>query len=77
MNAAEKSEIIAMAWADEVPFSAIMDQYGLDEAAVIALMRQELKTSSFKLWRQRVTGRTTKHFGRKGDHTHSQEDEAE
>lgn len=77
MNASEKSDIIAMAWADEVPFSAIMDQYGLDEAAVIALMRQELKTSSFKLWRQRVTGRKTKHFGIKDDHAHSQEDEAE
>ena len=47
MNASEKSDIIAMAWADAVPFSAIMDQYGLDEAAVIALMRQELKDKQF------------------------------
>lgn len=77
MNASEKSDIIAMAWADEVPFSAIMDQYGLDEAAVIALMRQELKTSSFKLWRKRVTGRKTKHFGIKDDLAHSQGDESE
>jgi uncharacterized protein (TIGR03643 family) len=28
---------------------------------VIALMRQELKRSSFELWRKRVTGRATKH----------------
>ncbi len=77
MNASEKSDIIAMAWADEVPFSAIMNQYGLDEAAVIALMRQELKTSSFKLWRQRVTGRKTKHFSIKDDNVHGLGDETE
>jgi uncharacterized protein (TIGR03643 family) len=28
---------------------------------VIALMRRELKLSSFKMWRERVTGRATKH----------------
>lgn len=63
MKSSEKSEVVAMAWADEVPFSAIFDQFGLDEAAVIKLMRHELKPSSFQLWRKRVTGRKAKHFG--------------
>jgi len=33
----------------------------VSEAQVIALMRKELKRSSFNLWRRRVTGRATKH----------------
>ena len=55
------SRIIEMAWEDRTPFSAIEHSYGLNEAAVIKLMRQELKPSSFRLWRKRVTGRNTKH----------------
>lgn len=54
-------EIIAMAWADEISFDAIARTYYLTEKQVIALMRTHLKPSSFKLWRTRVTGRTTKH----------------
>ena len=61
MEINERSEVIALAWADEVPFAAIKAQYGLSESEVIALMRAELKPSSFRLWRERVTGRKTKH----------------
>lgn len=50
-----------MAWEDGTPFEAIQAQFALDEAAVIALMRQHLKPGSFRLWRQRVQGRKTKH----------------
>lgn len=50
-----------MAWADEVSFAAIKLQYGLTEAQIITLMRRELKRSSFRLWRARVTGRHAKH----------------
>jgi len=56
------SRIIEMAWEDEVPFEAIRTQYGLKEEQVIALMRNQLKYSSFKMWRRRVTGRKTKHW---------------
>jgi uncharacterized protein (TIGR03643 family) len=52
-----------MAWEDRTPFEAITQQFGLNEAEVIKLMRRELKRASFKLWRKRVTGRQTKHFG--------------
>src|SRR5574344_443337 len=56
------SRIIEMAWEDRTPFEAILCEYGLNEAAVISLMRQNMKASSFKMWRERVTGRKTKHL---------------
>lgn len=60
-GAADISRIIEMAWEDRTPFESIEVQFGLNESAVIALMRRQLKRSSFKMWRERVTGRTTKH----------------
>jgi len=61
LDAADISRVIEMAWEDRTSFEAIEQQFGLNEAAVIALMRRELKLSSFKMWRERVTGRATKH----------------
>lgn len=55
------SYIIEMAWDDDTPFDAIKLQTGLLEKDVIALMRRELKPSSYRLWRKRVTGRKSKH----------------
>jgi uncharacterized protein (TIGR03643 family) len=57
----ETDRIIAMAWEDRTPFSAIEYQFGLTEADVIKLMKRELKLNSLKLWRARVQGRKTKH----------------
>lgn len=57
-----ESRIIEMAWEDRTPFEAIASQYGLKEADVISFMRNKLKKNSFKLWRARVSGRTTKHL---------------
>lgn len=56
-----ESEIIALAWADDVSFDEIKQKHGLTEKDVIRLMRSHLKPSSFKLWRERVSGRKTKH----------------
>jgi len=53
--------IIEMAWEDRTPFDAIKVQFGISESEVIKLMRRELKPKSFRLWRQRVSGRATKH----------------
>lgn len=51
-----------MAWEDRTPFEAIEVQFGLSESQVIALMRKELKRSSFNLWRKRVnSGVSQKH----------------
>lgn len=54
--------VIEMAWEDRTPFEAIEFQFGLNEKDVISLMRKEMKTSSFKMWRERVQGRSTKHL---------------
>lgn len=55
--------IIEMAWEDRTPFEAIAFQFGISEAEIIALMRTELKRSSFNLWRKRVnSGISQKHL---------------
>ena len=53
--------IIEMAWEDRTSFEAIHYQFGLSEKEVIDLMRKEMKSSSFRMWRKRVSGRKTKH----------------
>ena len=57
----DKDRIIEMAWEDRTTFDAILLQFALKEREVIDLMRIEMKASSFKMWRQRVQGRKTKH----------------
>jgi len=57
--------IIEMAWEDRTPFDAITAQFGLSEAEVIALMRREMKPSSWRMWRERVQGRSTKHAAKR------------
>jgi uncharacterized protein (TIGR03643 family) len=57
----DKNRVIEMAWEDRTTFDAIKDQYGISEPDVITLMRKNLKRNSFKLWRERVSGRKTKH----------------
>ncbi len=61
MTPQEIDRIIEMAWEDRTPFEAIQQQFGLSESEVIRLMRREMKASSFRMWRERVTGRSTKH----------------
>ncbi len=53
-NELDKHRIIEMAWEDRTPFEAIKHQFNFSEADVIALMRKELKKSSFTMWRKRV-----------------------
>jgi len=61
MTAIEIDRIIEMAWEDRTTFDAIKHQFGISEDKVIILMRNRLKGSSFRLWRKRVQGRSTKH----------------
>jgi len=61
LNNEDIDRIIEMAWEDRTPFEAIKIQYNLSEKNVIQLMRSEMKESSFKMWRKRVSGRKTKH----------------
>ena len=61
LTAVDISRIIEMAWEDRTPFEAIASLFGLSEKEVIRLMRREMKASSFRMWRARVSGRSTKH----------------
>jgi uncharacterized protein (TIGR03643 family) len=58
---ASLSRIVEMAWEDRTAFEAIEVQFGLNESAVVALMRRHMKPSSFRMWRKRMAGRQTKH----------------
>ena len=55
------NDIIRMAWADDVSFDKIKKERSVSEAEVIKIMRGNLKAGSFKLWRKRVSGRSSKH----------------
>ena len=57
----ELDRIIEMAWEDRTTFEAIEFQFGLKEEEVINIMRRQMKPSSFRMWRKRVQGRSTKH----------------
>ncbi len=61
LSEASISRIVEMAWEDRTAFEAIEAQFGLNESAVIALMRRHMKPSSFRMWRKRMAGRRTKH----------------
>ncbi|MBN44305.1 MAG: TIGR03643 family protein [Rhodobiaceae bacterium] len=50
----EKSEIIELALSDHVSFENIKTMYGIGEKDVKKLMRENLKTRSYKAWRKRV-----------------------
>jgi uncharacterized protein (TIGR03643 family) len=58
--------IVGMAWEDRTPWEAIESQFGVSESTVIEIMRYELKPSSWRMWRERVQGRKTKHQKRRG-----------
>lgn len=57
----EIDRVMEMAWEDRTPFEAIQIQFDLAEKDVIQLMKREMKLSSWKMWRKRVSGRKTKH----------------
>ena len=61
LSAVEIDRIIEMAWEDRTTFEAINYQFGLSERQVISLMRNHMAPNSFRLWRERVKGRKTKH----------------
>jgi uncharacterized protein (TIGR03643 family) len=56
----EIDRIIEMGWEDRTTFEDIRVQFDLLEKEVIALMKANLKRTSFLNWRKRVRGRKTK-----------------
>ena len=61
LSEASLSRVVEMAWEDRTAFEATEAQFGLNESAVIAVMRRHMKPSSFRMWRKRMAGRVTKH----------------
>ena len=61
LSPGDVSAVIQMAWEDRTTFETIHERVDLTEPEVIRLMRAELNPSSFRLWRMRMNGRTTKH----------------
>ena len=60
LQVSDIDRIIEMAWEERTTFTDIKNQYGIYEKDVIAIMKKNLKRSSFLMWRQRVRGRKTK-----------------
>ncbi len=67
LNTLEIDRVVEMGWEDRTPFDAIEAQFGVPEKEVIKIMRSEMKSSSFKMWRKRVQGRKTKHTSLRDD----------
>lgn len=55
LSSEEIDRIVEMAWEDRTTFDVIKNQFGLTQGEVEKLMRKELKLSSFKRWRRRVS----------------------
>tara|TARA_B110000908_G_scaffold98495_1_gene116275 strand:- start:3087 stop:3362 length:276 start_codon:yes stop_codon:yes gene_type:complete len=66
IDARDLDRLIEMAWEDRTPFEAIEMQFGLKENKVREVMRRSLKSSSFKMWRKRVSRRKTRHIAKRG-----------
>ncbi|MGO2012537.1 MAG: TIGR03643 family protein [Pseudoalteromonas sp.] len=61
-NSSDTSRIIEMAWEDRTPFEAIEYLYGLNHTELVNFMRNNVSPGSFKVWRKRHNGRSTKHL---------------
>ena len=60
MDQKDTGRIIEMAWEDRTPFETIRIKFDFSENDVVALMRKELKRSSFNLLQKRVHSRIRK-----------------
>ena len=61
------NRIIEMAWEDRTPFDIIYKEFNITQNDLERLMRNNLKPSSFKLWRKRVSGKKTKHIAKRSN----------
>ena len=61
------NRIIEMAWEDRTPFDVIYKEFDITQNDLERLMSNNLKPSSFKLWRKRVSGRKTKHVAKRSN----------
>ena len=62
MDQKDTGRIIEIAWEDRTPFEALRIKFNFSENDAVALMRKELKRSSFNLLQKRVhSGISKKH----------------
>ena len=54
--------IVEMAWEDRTPFEAILKNFHVDESSLMRIMQENLKPSSYRLWRKRVKEKSIKHL---------------
>ena len=60
LSQSEIDRVIEMSWVDSTTLADIKIQFGIQEKEVIKLMKENMKRSSFLMWRKRVRGRKTK-----------------
>ncbi len=53
--------IIEIAWEDRTPFEAIIFPFSISKLETIGITHGKMKPSSFRIWRERVQERATKH----------------
>ena len=54
------NDVIGMAWCDKTSFEMIKEHTGLTHNDVKQLMREQLKPSSYRMWRKRVVKKPMK-----------------
>ncbi len=57
----EIASVIAIAWDDKPPYTAVLRSHGLSPGQVVQLLKRELTPSAFKTW----TARTRAASGRR------------
>ena len=65
MDQKDTGKKIEKAWEDRTPFEAIRIQFNFSENDAVALMRKELKRSSFNLWGKECTAASVKNIHKK------------
>ncbi len=62
LSEGDLSRLIEMAWEDRTPFEAILKNFHIDESSLMRIMQENLKPSSYRLWRKRVKEKSVKHI---------------
>ena len=57
----EISELISLAWCDKTSFENIYYQTGLSYKYINKIMKQKLKKSSYRIWKDRIKKNKSKH----------------
>lgn len=56
MSPEQIKQVIALAWDDRPPFTAVLMAHGLGPGQVVQLLKRELTPNAFKVWSARTRG---------------------